>query len=117
MSITLKAGQGSIASNFKLVVQDDHFRHESTFRPPKGEKFLVMLLGTVPANVHTRTIDIEKELAKRFDLVHLSRTDIEQFLVKYHEQVYEAGSKGSDYDLAGVELAKEFLDGRWPVEK
>lgn len=117
MPITLEAGQGSIASNFKLVVQDADFRHESSFRPPKGEKFLIMLLGTVPADVHTNTIDIEKELAKRFDMVRLSRSDIEQFLVKYHEQVYEAGSQGSDYDLAGVELAKEFLDGRWPVEK
>lgn len=49
--------------------------------------------------------------------VELTRTDIEQFLVQYHEQVYEAGSEGSDYDLAGVELAKAFLDGHWPVEK
>lgn len=120
-------GDCTIARNFTLrqrgQAPDGRGVVERTvqFAPEKGTEFIVMLLGSIPKG-QIPDEGMLPRLLKGANLLHASqaptRGEMEQFLVAYHKEVFEAGESGmQDYDMAGVELAKEFLNRFWPVEK
>lgn len=81
---TLSLGDCTYSTTFNKLSRGENGNYlQVSFKPPKGQEFISMVIGTVPAK--TVDYDLAKMLKRNVGLFHV--TEVEELLVKFAQQL------------------------------